>query len=222
MAMAWLPVGAAAQTTATPRVTITRGTDTVTVAARTERVSVRQTLTSTSFALTASDGRDAVNISGNTEGQIVVRRGGHALAISMRDATAPQVEAVRALLRESPALARLGELATSAWGRSHKGALVFVSAHAMASLLQGQVGPLKTMAQRFEREGQPAIRPVQMTASMCWKAYQKDVLDYTYELEACIQESSASLNPLRSAWCAYSYNLKATLAFVWLMDCSGY
>ena len=103
MAMAWLPVGAAAQTTGTPRVTITRGTHTVTVAARTERVSVRQTLTSTSFALTATDGRDTVDISGNSEGQIVVRRGGQALGISMRDATVPQVAAVRALLHQSPA-----------------------------------------------------------------------------------------------------------------------
>ena len=223
MAMAWLPVSAAAQTVGSqPRVTMTRGKGTMTIAARTESVRVSQTVTTNAFALTISDGRDSVEVSGNTDGQVVVRRSGRALTLSMRDATVPQVEAIRALLRESSAIARLGELASSAWGRSHKDALVFVSAHAMTALLQGHVGPVKALAQRFERDRQPAIRPAQMTAGQCWLAYQRDVLSYTYDLEACIAESSASLNPLRSAWCAYSYNLKATLAFVWLMDCSGY
>lgn len=223
MVMAWLPVSAAAQTSGTtPRVTTTRGKGAVTISARTESVRVSQTLTPTSFSLTMSDGRDAVEINGNTEGQVAVRRAGRTLALSMREATVPQVEAVRALLRDSSAIRRLGELAASPWGRSNKDALVFVSGHAMAALLQGHVGPVKAMARRFETDRGPTMRRVQMTASGCWFAYQRDVLSYTYELEACIQESSSSLNPLRSAWCAYSYNLKATLAFVWLMDCSGY
>jgi hypothetical protein len=201
---------------------MTRGKGTVTIAARTETVRVSQTLTTGSFALTVSDGRDAVEISGNTDGQVAVRRAGRTLALSMRDSTVHEAEAVQALLRGSSAIARLGELATSSWARSHKDAMVFVSAHALAALLQGTSAPLKAIVHRFQAASEPRLVRVQLTSGDCWRLYQRDVLSYTYELEACIDESSSSLNPLRSAWCAYSYNLKATLAFVWLMDCNGY
>ena len=223
MAMAWLPVSAAAQTAGTtPRVTMTRGKETVTISARTERVRVSQTLTPRSFSLTVSDGRDAVEINGNTDGQVAVRRAGRTLALSLRDSAPREAEAVQALLRGSSAIARLGELASSSWGRSHRDAMVFVSAHAMAALLQGTAAPLKAVVHRFQASGEPVLVRVQRTPGECWRAYERDVLSYTYDLEACIEESSASLNPLRSAWCAYSYNLKATLAFVWLLDCNGY
>lgn len=223
MALAGLPLSAAAQSAGTsPRVTMTRGKETVTISARTERVRVSQTLTPNSFSLTMSDGRDAVEISGNTDGQVAVRRAGRSLALSMRDSTEREVEAVQALLRGSSAIARLGELATSSWGRSHKDAIVFVSGHAMAALLQGTSAPLKAIVHRFQASGEPVLVRVQRTPGECWRAYERDVLSYTYDLEACIEESRYSLNPLRSAWCAYSYDLKATLAFVWLLDCNGY
>jgi hypothetical protein len=222
MALTGLPLSAAAQSAGTtPRVTMTRGKETVTISARTERVRVSQTLTPSSFSLTMSDGRDAVDISGNTDGQVAVRRAGRSLALSMRDSTAREVEAVQALLRGSSAIARLGELATSSWGRSQKDAIVFVTGHAMAALLQGTSAPLKAIVHRLQAS-EPVLVRVQRTPGECWRAYERDVLSYTYDLEACIQESSYSLNPLRSAWCAYSYDLKATLAFVWLLDCNGY
>ena len=218
------PTGlAAGEPTTTPRVSVTRGADKVTLTARTETVRVSQTLTPKSFDLVVSDGRDSAQITGDTEGRVTVRRAGRTIRLALRDATLREAEAVRALLRGSTALARLRQLAASAWARSHKDALVFVSAQAMVAVLEGDQAPIRAVVHRLQTSREPTVvRVRQMTASDCWRAYERDALSYTYELERCIEEASYSLNPLRGAWCAYSYNLKASLAFVWLLDCSGY
>jgi hypothetical protein len=214
---------AAGEQATTPRVSVTRGADKVTLTARTQTVRVSQTLTPKSFDLVVSDGRDSAQITGDIEGRVTVRRAGQTMTLALRDATLREAEAVRALLRGSTALARLRQLAASPWARSHKDGVVFVSAQAMVAVLEGDQAPIRAVVHQFQTSHEPQIvRVRQRTASDCWRAYEQDALSYTYELEACMAEASYSLNPLRGAWCAYSYNLKASLAFVWLLDCSGY
>ena len=223
VAVAGAAGAAAGEPPTNPRVSVTRGTDTVTLTARTATLRVSQTLTPTTFDLVVSDGRDSAQITGDTEGRVTVRRSGRTLSLALRDATVAQAEAVRALLRGSTALANLRQLAASAWARSHKDALAFVSAQAMVAVLEGDQTPIRAVVHRIQTSRDPqVVRVRQMTASDCWRAYERDALSYTYELERCMSEASYSLNPLRSAWCAYSYNLKSTLAFIWLLDCSGY
>jgi hypothetical protein len=219
----WGPVTAAAQSAEVPRVAVTRRADRVTITARTSALRVSETVTRAGFELTLSDGRDAAAIAGDAAGRVSVRRGGRTLQLSLRQGSAAEVEAVRRLLGGSSAVAAFGRLLQSPWGRTSKEALAFASAHAIATLLQGERAPLTAIVQRLRVSQEPQIvRVRQMTASMCWRSYERDVLMYTYELENCIAQASNSLNPLSSAWCSYEYNLKATLAFVWLLDCSGY
>jgi hypothetical protein len=129
-------------------VSVTRGTGRVTITARTDALRVSETLTPRTFDLIVTDGRDSVQIAGDVEGRVAVRRSGRTLAISLARATAAKSDGVRRLLQGSPALARLGELVNSAWGRSHKDAMVLVSAHATAALLQGEFAPLTLVARR--------------------------------------------------------------------------
>jgi hypothetical protein len=214
---------AAAQPMTNPRVTSSRSDGRVTMVAMTDAVRVSQTITATGFDLIVNDGRDTARIIGDVHGRVRVERGGRAVSMTLQTSTVEDAAAARDVLTGSSALARFGEVVGTGWARSTKQALVFVSAHAMVALLQGNAVPLRAMAERIGTSREPQfVRVRQMTASQCWRSYEQDVIGYTYELEKCLEEASYSLNPLRSAWCAYSYNLKATLAFVWLLDCSGY
>jgi hypothetical protein len=214
---------ATAQPVTSPVVTTSRSNGSVTMVARTDAVRVSQTMTLTGFDLVVSDGRESVRITGDVHGRVRATRAGRSVAITLQQATAADARSASQLLAGSTALARFGDLVRTGWARSTKDALVFVSAHAMVALLQGDAVPLRAMAQHLTSNDEPAlVRVRQRTAGECWRAYEHDVVGYTYELEQCLEEARFSLNPLRSAWCAYSYNLKATLAFVWLLDCSGY
>lgn len=214
---------AAAQPMTSPRVTTSRGDGHVTIVAKTDAVRVSQTITAKGFELTVSDKRDSVRIAGDVHGRVRAERGGRVVSLALQTSTPQDARAVSALLMGSTSLARFGEIVATGWARSTRDALVFVSAHAMVALLQGDAVPLRAMAHRIVTSQEPhLVRVRQRTAAECWRAYEQDVISYTYELEQCLAEASYSLNPLRSAWCAYSYNLKASLAFVWLLDCSGY
>lgn len=220
--MAATPAIIAAEPAVNPRVSITRDKGQVTVAVAAGSLKVTQRLTPRSFDLTVADGRDSATIAGDVEGRVRVARANRVVAFSLRDGTQDEAAAARAMLTGSRALAQFDRLVASAWGRSTKEALVFVSAHALVALLQGDSSPLRTVVSRLRSETEPRIRRAAQTSNDCWRAYERDVLQITYDLEACIQEASYSLNPLRASWCAYSYNLRASLAFIWLLDCNGY
>jgi hypothetical protein len=192
--------------------------------ARTDSVRVTQSMTSSGFDLIVSDGRDTARVVGDVHGRVRVERGGRSVTVLLQQATPAEAQAARAVLAGSTAIARFGEIVATGWARSTKEALVFVSAHAVVALLQGDAMPLRAMAHRLAASDEPTLVRVRQprTAAECWRAYEVDVVGYTYELERCLEEARSSLNPLRSAWCAYSYNLKTSLAFVWLLDCSGY
>ncbi len=219
-----LPTVIAAQPARDPRLTVTRGEGQgqVTIEVKAASLVVAQKLTPTTFDLQVRDGRDAARFTGDIHGRVRIERGGRTLALSMADST-PDDVAARSMLAGSVALQRFDRLMASEWARSTREAVVFVSAHAIVALFQGNAAPLQAVVRRLRAGAQPHLMTVaQLSSSQCWKAYEQDVLGLTYDLEACLQEASSSLNPLTSAWCAYSFNLRATLAFIWLLDCNGY
>ena len=55
--------------------------------------------------------------------------------------------------------------------------------------------------------------------SDCWDPYARDVVQYTYDLEACVAEARDSWLPWALGWCAYEYDIKTSLAFMWLLNC---
>lgn len=218
-----IPTVIAAQPTQDPRVTVSRGSGQVTISVKAATLVVAQQVTPTTFDLTVADGRDVARFTGDVDGRVRIERGGRMLALAMTNAKPEDAATARTMLAGSIALERFGRLMASSWARATKEAVVFASAHAIVALVQGNAAPLHAFVQRVRVGAEPRLVTVaQMSASECWRSYERDVLGYTYELESCLVESSDSLNPLRSAWCAYSYNLKATLAFIWLLDCSGY
>jgi hypothetical protein len=61
-----------------------------------------------------------------------------------------------------------------------------------------------------------------LSPSQCWDTYSRDVVKFTYDLQSCLASLSGNWwNPLHTAWCAYEYNLKSSLAGIWLLDCYG-
>jgi hypothetical protein len=223
-AMTVAPDVSQAQTSADrPRLEITRGDGRVTISARARDLTVTQTLRPVGFDLRIVLGRDLVRVNGDTAGRVRVERTGRSLALSMAGATVEQAAEVRSLLAGSTALAAFDALVASEWARTTREAVVFHSAHAIVALLRGDQRPLQAFVRRVKAGREVRLIAIgQMTAHECWRSYERDVLRYTYELEICLADASNSLNPLTSAWCAYEYNLKTTLAFIWLLDCSGY
>jgi hypothetical protein len=218
----FLPTMIAAQPITEPTVTVARRDGQVTITAKAQPLVISQALTTSAFDLTVSDGRDTAQISGDVQGHVRIVRAGRRVAVSLATATPADAASTRAVLAGSSALKAFDRLMATAWARSSKDALIFASAHAIVGLLQGDVAPLRAVVGRLQREvGPRLVRAAQTTASWCWRAYERDVVNYTYELEECIRAASESFNPISSAWCGYSYNLKASLAFIWLLDCSG-
>jgi hypothetical protein len=221
--VASVPAIAGAQSGAAPRVSVTRSGGQVTIAARADTFSVSHTLASTTFDLQVSEGADKVRFVGDKSGQLRIQRGGHTMSMAMLEATGPEMQQVKSLLAGSRALARFDRIMGSDWTRATREAAAFEAPHAIVAYLQGNTAPLDAVMLRVRTASQPRISTMaQTTASWCWRSYERDVLAYTYELEDCVDEASNSINPMRIAWCAYSYNLKASLAFIWLLDCSGY
>lgn len=184
---------------------------------------VTQTLGANRLDLHIAGNGDAVRIAGDVEGQVVVVRGDERHAFSMKRATEADQRIVRALLTGSAALEAFQRTMQSRWARASKEAGLFTSAHALVDVLRGNSHVVSHMA---AAQAAPAasVMPVgqKMTPDMCWNIYAHDVLKFTYDLEACMAEASNSLNPLRTAWCSYEYNIKASLSVIWLLDCYGW
>jgi hypothetical protein len=206
---------------AAPRVSVSRKSQSAVMALRAEQLIVSQTLKPGVVDVILSDGVDRVRVVSEIDGDVRIERAGRVRAFNVTSATAGDAAAAMALLGESPAVAAFEALLASPWGETRR-ALPFASSHALIALLQARTEPLRVVVQRIRTSSSARIREAGMTAGECWTAYERDAVRYTYELEQCIADASNSLNPLRVSWCAYSYNLKSTLAFIWLLDCSGY
>ncbi len=204
-----------------PRVTTTRGDGRVTVTMAYRKLVVRETLSSSTFDVTVADPSDAVRFAGDASGRLRVERNGRVVVLAMTTATLTDAAAVKALLAGSSALATFDEAMRTEWAQTRE-ATLFASAHATVGLLQGNTHRLRALVKRFRQDGEfRLIAAAQSGPAGCWDSYERDVIKYTYELEQCIQDAADSWNPFGVAWCAYEYNLKATLAFYWLLDCSG-
>jgi hypothetical protein len=207
----------------TPQVTVKRRTGGVTVTMKIDQLVVAHQLTRDSFDLTVQHGADRVGLTGNTAGDVRISHGTRTHAFAVRSATESDVSKTKSLLSGSSAVKAFDAVMATDWARTANEARPLTAARAMLALMQGRTEPVLAMAALVRRNDGPRIQLAQRyTSSGCWSEYQRDVINYTYELEACVQESRYSWNPLHLAWCAYSYNFQTSLALIWLFDCNGY
>jgi hypothetical protein len=97
-------------------------------------------------------------------------------------------------------------------------------ANAMIHAISGDTRATGAMVVQAMARPAMAFRPVaqRSRADECWDGYTRSVLRYTYEYEGCVREArDLWWEAWRLAWCAYEYDLKATLAGFWLLDCNG-
>lgn len=228
VACAAAPAAAATGREETPRVSTTRSTGQAVMTVKSSAVTVTQTISPDAFDLRLQSAADHVRITGDRGGYVTVTRGGARHALDVRTATLADQQTVQRLLSGSPALAAFETLMATPWPRPAAVAPVLDAAKAMIALFRGEAPrPLPLVAAM--RSPAPSDIPAsslrrvaqKLSPSQCWDIYAHDVLKFTYDLEACMAESSYSLNPLRSAWCGYEYNLKTTLSAFWLLDCYG-
>lgn len=217
-----MPGWVRAQTFEDPRVSITRGDTAAVVTLETKDLVATQSLSPGGVALALEAGGDAVRLSGDAAGRVTVARDGARHTFSIREAVAADQTTVAAILGGSSALRRFDELMRSQWSRTARAARLFAPVHAMVTALGGDH---RTVAQIAASLSTPApaltLARQKYSPDACWTIYSHDVLKFTYDLEACMAEARESLNPLRTMWCAYEYNIKASLAMIWMLDCYG-
>lgn len=210
------PVATAAQSV--PEVKATRQKTGATITLKAGRLQVVQRLGADAFDLRLTDKGDDVRLTGNLAGRVSVQRGARRHAFSMRTAGAADQAAIQALLADSTALRGFDAVMNTPWARTQR-AVAFRSANAMLALFRGDYRPTTALVASVatRKEG---IVPVRRDGpDACWSAYSHDVVRYTYDLEACVAEARDSWIPWALGWCAYEYDLKASLAFVWMLDC---
>jgi hypothetical protein len=223
MVVSIMPSVVTAEPVAAPRIGVTRGDGRVVISLSADSLAVTQTLTARSFDLRVVFPGDAARITGDADGKIRVERGRRSMSFELRSATPDDAERVRAMLGDSLALTHFDRLMASGWAASRREAQVFVGTHAILGLLRGDMAPTSALVERASLDAQPRLITVQggLSASECWRSYERDMVYYVWELRACIDEASNSYNPLATAFCGYTFDLKATLAFFWLLDCHG-
>jgi hypothetical protein len=224
--VAWtMMLAPAAARAAEPKIATVRDSDRATITLRMGALTVTETLTRTAVSLRLVHEDDSVRFAGDLDGQVVVERGGTSRHLSLRRAEADDYAAINALLAGSSALRAFDTLLQSAWARSSESAALFKSTREVIRVLQGE--PLaKVGAAAITPVAAPAasLVPVRQrpSPSQCWDTYARDVIHFTYELQSCLNSASYQWwNPLATAWCAYEYNLKSSLASIWLLDCFG-
>lgn len=224
-ALVCLPASGQAQG-GTPRIKVARAGGHTTVTLTSGALQASQRLSTSSFALTLAAAGDEVRFAGDLEGRIVLQRAGDQVRIALASATGADMAAAARLLAGSTALASFDDVINSAWGRSDRNAALFAAAHAMLAAVQGRATAVQSVVRQMAASDGTAsggIRLVrQSSPMMCWRSYERDVIAYTYQLEACMEWARESWNPVATAFCAYEYNLKTSLAFIWLLDCHGY
>jgi hypothetical protein len=180
---------------------------------------VTETLTSNTLDLRLTEGSDTVQFTGDLAGRVTVQREGQQKSLAVRTATESDQTAVLNLLAGSTALRSFDALMDTAWGRSAKPAAPFRSARALLALFRGDYAPTAAVVASMTSP-RVSVMPVRRDGpDACWSAYSHDVLKYTYDLEGCVAEARDSYFPLALGWCAYEYDLKTGLAFVWLLNC---
>jgi hypothetical protein len=207
-----------------PEYSVSRVPNRATLTVRTGSFRFEEVLSPTAFAFTIESGRDRVQMAGDQNGELVVIRGDRKHVLNMAVASDAHRRELRVLLDDSPALAELAHVADATRNADSKYATFLENANALVRTVQGDVSATRALvvqamarpAGGFKTGAQRGTR-----ADDCWDGYTRAVIRYTYELEACIREARERFNPLMTAWCGYQYNIKATLAGYWLLDCEG-
>jgi hypothetical protein len=229
IATAWLLASPALASAAEPEIKTLRNGERATITLRDGGLTVIQRVTRTAVNLELVHADDIVQFSGDLDGRVAFVRGSKSRAYAVRTAIGDDRTATNALLAGSAALAAFDALLQSPWAQTAEAAVLFKSTREVIRVLQGEPGIADLLAAR------PAMAPAvaspvasivpvrqRMTPSQCWDSYARDVIHFTYELQSCLNSASYSWwNPLATGWCAYEYNLKSSLASIWLLDCYG-
>jgi hypothetical protein len=224
VAVAWmLAMSSASAATGEPKIETMREGNRITVTLRAGDLTVTQIVTRTGVDLRLTHQDDNVQFSGDIAGRIAVARGGRSRAFALRSAQAADQTALVALLADSPALAAFDKLLHGDWARGAESAVLFKSTREVIRVLQGEAAVVMKMATARTPAATSIVGVRQrLSPSQCWDTYARDVIHFTYELQSCLNSASYQWwNPLATAWCSYEYNLKSSLAAVWLLDCYG-
>ena len=224
MAAAWcVALSPAWANSSEPRVSASREADRAVITLRAGDLTVTQTITRSAVDVRLVRPEDAIRFSGDLDGRVVVERGDRRRAFSMRSALPEDQVALNAIVGESAAFEAFDTLMRSEWARTAQMAGLFTPTREWIRALQGVDVSVAQMAAAASMP-QASIVPARqrLSPSQCWDTYSYDVVKFTYDLQACLASVSANWwNPLHTAWCAYEYNLKSSLAGIWLLDCYG-
>jgi hypothetical protein len=207
-----------------PDVRTWRDGDRATITLRSGALRITQMLTRSALRLEIAHDRDVLRLSGDLEGRVSVERNGQRLAFAMRTATADDHAALNTMVTPSTALQSFDALLASAWGRTAPAARLFVSAREVLRVLQGDSkdAVARMMTPPPTASATLMLARQRLSPAQCWDTYARDVTKFTYDLQSCLAQVNANWwNPLHVAWCSYEYNLKSSLAAIWLLDCYG-
>ena len=205
-----------------PGLKATRDRDGATVMVHAGGLTVTQTLSRTAVALRLVAQGDELVFIAELSGRVSVARSGERRSFSVKTSTADDQAALRRMLAGSPALNAFDVLLQSSWGQSAEAAAIFRSTREVIRVLQGEHQSIEAFAAARPLTSSIVRVRQRPSPSQCWDTYSRDVVHFTYELQGCLYSvASQWWNPLATAWCAYEYNLKSSLAAVWLLDCNG-
>jgi hypothetical protein len=221
----WLMTAASAVAgPGSPEIKSTRHKDGATVTLRAGDLTVTQTFGKTGVALRLSRAGDVLEFAADLTGRVTLQRASAHSSFMVRSASRQDQERLNQILANSPALDAFDELLQSPWARSAEAAAIFRSTREVLRVLQTADHAPEALVAVRPPAATPAVTLVRqrLSPSQCWDTYSRDVVHFTYELQSCIGSvSSQWWNPFALAWCAYEYNLKSSLASIWLLDCYG-
>ena len=206
-----------------PDIKVVRSRDSRVVTLRAGTLGITQTLGPRQLEVQLLDGEDEVVFIADLDGRVEVRRGNAQRSFSVRSATEQDQAGVNAMLAESPALQAFDDLLSSSWAQHADVATVFKTAREVLRVLQTDHRGIEPIASTRPVSNPMLLRVRQrLSPAQCWDTYSRDVIYFTYQLQSCLAGVGAQWwNPLATAWCGYEYNLKSSLAAVWLLDCYG-
>lgn len=224
-ATACLALGMSAASAASPEPgrTIRRGDLTFTSATHTGesvlaveaagiRVEKRAAATGTgTIVLTAGGDRVEVTVTGRA---LRVSHGGQTRVVAADQATAADFEAIRAMLRQAPAVEATARLQALV---QEDAPAPLVSALAFVRMLAGDASGMRRVAAHA-----PPSRPgIQFArdAVACWSSYQTSINIFFLDFESCIYDNR--WNIIVQHGCSFVYVVQAEVAWFSLIACAG-
>jgi hypothetical protein len=213
--MMLLSVPALAVAQHAPRVTAVRAASNVMLTLNAGSLVVSERVQRDGFSLRIANHRDSVQLTAHKSGEITVARGAIVARFAIATATEAERRAAASLLAAASALHDFDTLMRSTWARTAKEAAMFRSAHSMLSGLRGDYRPLLAARGAALTERVTPVRARDDDRHPCWDAYVSKIDDLYSELESCLD----TINPFKTAYCAYWFDFAATLALLELFSC---